>query len=115
MFITANGHRLRVELAENSSVRALAELLAKGDVTIAMADYGNFEKVGDLPQSLPRNDERITTQPGDVILYEGDKLTIYYDTNTWNFTRIGRIAAADAVDLRQKLGVGDVTVTLSLR
>lgn len=112
--ITANGHEMRVELADNSSARALISLLQEGNVEIAMSDYGDFEKVGSLPRQLPTNDERITTRPGDVILYQGDKLTIYYDTNTWTFTRLGTVVGLDEDDLRKVLGAGDVTVTLAV-
>lgn len=58
-----------------------------------MHDYGSFEKVGNLPWKLPTNDEEITTEPGDLILYQGDKITVYYDENTWNFTKLGRLNA----------------------
>lgn len=110
--ITVNGHDLQFELATNSSARALAELLDEGPIQIAMEDYGGFEKVGSLPQRLPTNDEQITTRPGDVILYQGDKLSIYYGTNSWNFTRLGRVKGVDGTQLRQVLGEGDVTVAL---
>lgn len=113
MIITVNGCELPVTLADNSSARALTELLAEGDVHVAMSDYGGFEKVGPLPVPLPTNDEQITALPGDVILYQGDKLTIYYDTNSWRFTRLGRIDGITAEELRGALGEGDVTATLS--
>ena len=71
---------------------------------------GNFEKVGDLPWELPRNDETITTGPGDVILYQGDQITIYYDENTWDFTRLARIEDVSREELLEAFGVGDVTV-----
>jgi len=106
---------LTATLAENSSAAALKELLSENDITINMSDYGNFEKVGSLGTSLPRNDEHITTEPGDLILYQGNNITIYYDTNTWNFTRLGKIDNVTQTELKQILGSGDVTVTLSLK
>lgn len=114
MRISVNGHDLEVELADNSSADALAELLRDGDLTIEMSDYNRFEKVGPLPQSLPTNDERITTAPGDVILYQGTRITIYYDSNTWSLTRLGRITNVSTAELRRILGEGDVTATLSV-
>ena len=78
---------------DNSSAEAFVEEVKHGNVQIDMHDYGNFEKVGDLPWALPTNDEEITTVPGDVILYQGDKITIYYDENTWNFTKLGHLNA----------------------
>ena len=111
--ISVNGTELTATLEDNSSAKALAELLKQGDITVDMSDYGNFEKVGDLPQSLLRTDENITTVPGDIILYQGNKITIYYDENTWNFTKLGHIDNISQEELKTILGGGDVTVTLS--
>jgi len=105
---------LTATLADNSSAAALRELLAEGPLTINMSDYGNFEKVGPLGTALPRNDEQITTSVGDIILYQGDKTTIYYAPNTWDFTRLGKIDSVTAEGLKEILGDGDVSVTLSL-
>jgi len=105
---------LTATLADNSSVDALRELLTGGPLTIAMSDYANFEKVGPIGQSLPTNNEQITTEPGDLILYQGSSFVIYYAPNSWNFTRLGKINDVTAEDLREILGPGDVTVTLSL-
>lgn len=79
-----------------------------------MSDYGSMEKVGPLGQSLPTNNERITTRAGDLILYQGNQFVIYYAPNSWNFTRLGRINDVSAAELRNILGSGDVSVTLSL-
>ena len=111
--IEANGYTFLADFEDNSSAEALIEQLKGGSITIDMHDYGNFEKVGELPFTLPRNDEQITTEPGDVILYLGNNLTIYYDVNSWNFTRVAKIRGADST-LKDKLGDGNVTVTLSL-
>lgn len=112
--IEVNGHTLSAALADNTSAEALAKLLKEKPLTLELSDYGNFEKVGSLPKSLPRNDEQITTEPGDIILYLGNQITIYYDVNTWNFTRLGRIDNITQAELKEILGSGDVTVTLSL-
>lgn len=106
--------RLDILLSDNSSADAFKELLANGDLTIEMSDYASFEKVGSLGTTLPRNDERITTEPGDVILYQGNQITIYYDTNTWTFTRLGKVQGKTQAELMSILGDGDVTVTFSL-
>ena len=108
------GKTFTATLADNSSAEALIELLSRGDVTVEMEDYGNMEKVGPLGTSLPRNDRQTSTDPGDIILYQGKYLVIYYSTNSCNFTRIGRIDNADGAQLKSALGDGDVTVTLSL-
>lgn len=112
--ITANGKTLTARFADNSSAEAFKELLSNGEITVDMQDYGGFEKVGDLPQELPSNDERITTEPGDVILYLGRKITVYYDKNTWNFTRLGKIENAAKEKLLEIFTDGNVSVTFSL-
>ena len=88
-------------------------MLKAGDITISMHDYGNFEKVGPLGTSIPRNDKDITTTPGDVILYQGNQVTVYYDENRWDFTKLGHIDI-DQDELKSILGSGDVTVVLSV-
>ena len=86
------------------------EKLSEGSVELDLHDYGSFEKVGPLPWTLPKNDESITTVPGDVILYQGNQITIYYDENTWDFTRLAKIGGVTREDLLSVLGDGDVTV-----
>ena len=104
---------LAVKAENNSSSEALLQLLKAGDITISMHDYGNFEKVGPLGISIPRNDKDITTTPGDVILYQGNQVTVYYDENRWDFTKLGHIDI-DQDELKSILGSGDVTVVLSV-
>ena len=112
--ITIGDTVLTAALVENSSVDALKEMLSEGPITLAMRDYGSMEKVGSLGADLPRNDEQITTEAGDIILYQGNALVIYYAPNSWNFTRLGKINNVTEEELREILGDGNVTVTLSL-
>jgi len=114
MNLQIGDRRLTATLANNSSAQALADLLAEGPLTIEMRDYGNMEKVGPLGTSLPTNDEQITARPGDLILYQANAFVIYYAPNSWNFTRLGRIDDITEAELREVLGSGAVTVTLSL-
>ena len=111
-YIHVNDAVLAVKAEDNSSTEALLQLLEAGDITISMHDYGSFEKVGPLGTTIPSNDEDITTVPGDVILYQGDQVTIYYDENRWDFTKLGHIDIGQD-ELKEILGSGDVTVTLS--
>ena len=113
-YITANGTTFTAVFADNSSAQALKELLEQGDLTLSMSDYGGFEKVGSLGSQLPQNNEQITTEPGDVILYQGSSITLYYDTNSWNFTRLGKMEDVTKEELLAALGEGDVEVTFSL-
>ena len=112
--IIVNEKTLFANIVKNSSGDAFLNLLKKGPVTINMKDYGNFEKVGDLPETLPTNDQNYTTKPGDIILYLGKHITIYYDTNTWDFTKMGEIENINQGDLKQILGKGKVKVTFSI-
>lgn len=102
-------------LANNSSVDALKELLKDGPLTFKMSDYAGMEKGADLGVTLPQNNQQMNTTAGDIILYQGRTLVIYYDTNSWSLTPIGKINDLDEVLLKETLGSGDVTVTFSLQ
>lgn len=116
MYLTINGNKIEVTLAENSSVDALVEILKHGDITYTANDYGGFEKVGGLGHTLPTNNSQITTQPGDVILYSGNQIVIFYGNNSWSYTRLGKINGYSVSELRTLLdaGNGSVQVTISL-
>lgn len=111
--ITVNGRVLTAEMENNSSADALLERLEEAPITIEMEDYASMEKVGDLGFTLPRNDRPTDTTAGDLILYQGHNFVIYYDTNSWNFTGLGKIEGISPSELRTILGPGDVTVQLT--
>ena len=100
------------KLEDNSSVDDLISKLPVSGIEITMSDYGGFEKVGDLPFELTTNDTDITTVPGDVILYQGNKITVYYGENTWNFTKLGHIDASRE-ELLEAFGDGETEVRIS--
>ena len=110
----SGNHKLIATLTNNSSATAFYELLKKGPLTVDMRDYGSFEKVGSLKTPLPRNDTQITTTAGDIILYQGNQITIYYDTNSWNFTRLGKVDGVTQAELKKILGKGDVTAVFEI-
>lgn len=112
--IRVNEKTLIATLNDNSSSKAFVEKLKENEITIDMHDYSNFEKVGSLGFSLPRNDEQISTDYGDLILYQGNQFVIYYDKNNWNFTRLGKIDDISQDELKEILGDENVTVTISL-
>ena len=99
--------------ADTEAARALLDLLADGPVTIQAENYGGFEKVGSLPQALPRQDSSITTTPGDIMLYQGDSIVFFYGSNTWAYTRLATIQDASAEELRQAFGGSETSITLS--
>lgn len=114
VYITVGGRSETITLVNNDATRNLVETLANGPLTISMDDYGGFEKVGPLPMALPISDSRITTGPGDVILYQGRNLVIFYGSNTWSYTRLGKINSLTANEIRAFLGNGEIEITLSL-
>lgn len=100
---------------DNESARGLKELLREQPLSIQMSMYGGFEQVGSLGTSLTREDERTTTQAGDIVLYSGNQIVVFYGSNSWAYTRLGRITDKSAGELEELLGNGDVTITLELR
>lgn len=112
--LKVGGKTFTATLVDNSSTRALKALLAEGDLTIEMEDYARMEKVGPIGTTLPRNDEQISTVPGDLILYQGRYFVIYYGRNSYSLTRLGKIDNVSESELKAALGDGDVTVSLVL-
>ena len=110
----SGNHKLIATLTNNSSATAFYELLKKAPVTIKMSDYNNFEKYGPIGTSIPRNDTQITTTAGDIILYQGNQIAVYYDTNSWNFTRLGKVDGVTQAELKKILGKGNVTAVFSV-
>lgn len=116
MYITINDHELEVELENNSSVMSLIEILKNHNLVYNADDYGNFEKVGSIGYTLPRNDHQIKAEAGDVILYQGNQIVLAYGNNSWTYTKLGRIEGYTTNELRDLLGAGKgiVQVTISL-
>lgn len=116
MYLTINGNKAEVTLAENSSVNALVGILKHGDIVYTAEDYGGFEKVGSLGHTLPTENTQITTEAGDVILYSGNQIVLFYGSNEWSYTRLGKINGYSAEELKTLLaaGKGSVQVTISL-
>lgn len=113
-YITANSTTFTADFADNDSADAFRELLGDGDLTISMSDYGGFEKVGSIGKSLTCKDTQISTAAGDIMLYQGNQIVIFYGRNSWSYSRIGRIEDASADDLLSAFGSGDSDVTFSL-
>ena len=99
-------------LEDNRAVDAFTEMMSDAPVIIQMSDYSGFEKVGSLGTSLPTDDSRTTTHAGDIVLYNGNQIVIFYGSNSWSYTRLGKID--DLAGWEDALGSGDVTVAFSL-
>ena len=108
MTLMIDGEEYPVEWEDNESVDALKELCP---LTLEMSMYGGFEQVGSLGKSLPSNDEQITTEYGDIVLYSGDRMVVFYGSNSWSYTRLGHIDITQE-ELTELLGNGDVEITL---
>ena len=108
------GTTVAVEWEENESVAALTELVKDQPLTIKTSMYGGFEQVGSLGASLPRNDAQTTTQAGDIVLYSGNQIVVFYGTNFWAYTRLGHITDKTAAQMKDLLGNGNVTIEFSL-
>ena len=116
IYITIDGKSLPVTLVDNAATQTLVVALQQGDITYEAHDYGGFEKVGALGRSLPTSDTQTTTQAGDVILYSGNQIVLFYGSNSWSYTRLGRIQYSSQSELTSflKAGQGNISVTLSL-
>ncbi len=114
IYIKVNGEVLSVILDNNLAAKELYEKLSSNDIIISMRDYGEFEKVGKLDFSLPTNDEYITTNIGDIVLYQGDEITIHYGSNSWSYTRLGKVKDVSENDLKKFLTTGNIELTMSL-
>ena len=99
---------------DNQAVAALRDMAREGDVTIQMSIYGGFEQVGSLGQNLPRDDKQTTTTSGDIVLYSGNQMVVFYGSNSWSYTRLGHISDKNAEDITDLLSNGDVTITISI-
>ena len=115
LYITIGNQTLSVTLVKNNATEALMAALAANPITYEADDYGGFEKVGALGMSLPTSNQQLTTQAGDVILYSGNQIVLFYGSNSWSYTRLGRIEYESLEQLKSflKAGQGRVSVTLS--
>ena len=113
MKMLVNNTPVTVEWEDNAAVAELKEAVRANPLTVQMSMYGGFEQVGSLGMSLPRNDTRITTSPGDVILYSGNQMVVFYGSNTWAYTRLGHITDKTQQELTQLLSNGNVSIMIT--
>jgi len=113
--VKINDEVFDVKLENNSATQDLIKELKKGNITVNASEYGGFEKVGDLGFSLPTSDENIGTSPGDIVLYQGDKISLFYGSHSWSYTKLGKLDNVDSNKLKEVLGSGDVTLEFTLK
>ena len=116
MHITIDGQTQRVTLEDNAAARKLVEKLQQAPVTVTLNSSGGFEIWGALGFSLPTSDQQTMAQPGDVILYNGSNICLFYGANSWSYTRLGKIDGLSESELCAflKAGESNISVTLSL-
>lgn len=113
MQMKINDVSVTVQWENNDSVAALIELVREAPLMIQMSMYGGFEQVGSIGTSLPRNDEQTTTAAGDIVLYSGNRIVVFYGSNSWTYTKLGRITDKSASEITDLLGSEDVTITIT--
>lgn len=113
LYLEINGQKRPVILANTQAAQELKAWAEQGDFTVTVSDYGGFEKVGALGRSLTRADQQTTTQPGDIVLYSGNNVVIFYGSNAWAYTRLGHLDDMTAQEIKDFLGAGEVHVTFS--
>ena len=114
MVLTINGEQVSVEWEDNESVEALKNLVMTEPLSIRMSMYGGFEQVGSIGTSLPRNDVQTTTEAGDIVLYSGNQIVVFYGSNSWAYTRLGKVTDKSKSEMTELLGKGDVTATFMI-
>ena len=113
IFLTIDNTKLEVILEDNNATKELVKRLKEEDIIILGKEYGGFEKVGPLGFDLPKDDKKITTKPGDIVLYEGSNISLFYNSNSWSYTKIGHINI-EQEKLQTILGDGDKELHFSI-
>ena len=113
--LTINGQNVSAQWEENESVEALKNLVKNNPLTIQMSMYGGFEQVGSLGTSLPRNDRQTTTVAGDIVLYSGNQIVVFYGSNSWAYTRLGHVTDKSAAEMTELLSKGNVTLEILMK
>lgn len=113
--VKINDNVFDVKLEDNSASEDFIKELKKGNVTVNASEYGGFEKVGNLGFLLPTSDEKVDTTPGDIVLYQGDKISLFYGSHSWSYTKLGRLVNVDSDKLKEVLGSGNVTLEFGLK
>ena len=105
---------ISVDWEDNESIKALKQLCQNKPLSINMHKYGGFEQVGPIGSTIPSNDNYITTESGDIMLYSSNQIVVSYGPNSWSYTRLGKISDKTNGELKELLDNSNVTITLSL-
>ena len=108
-----NDTEIPVIWEDNQTVQELMEEAGKGDIVVQMSMYSDNEQVGSLEKSYTKNDEQITTYSGDIVLYSGDEIVVFYGSNSWAYTRLGKMNIQES-DVTELLSNGDITLKIAI-
>ena len=108
-----NDMEIPVTWENNPSVSALKSDLQAGDIVVSMSMYSDNEQVGPLDKSYPSNDVQTTTNNGDIVLYRSDQIVLFYGSNSWAYTRLGKMDLSEN-EVVNLLSNGDVSIRLTL-
>lgn len=111
--VSINGETVNVSWEENETVTEILEYAENGAITVNTTVYGGFEQVGSLPKSFSKNDVQMTTVPGDIVLYSGNQLVVFFDSNSWSYTKLGHINLPED-KLKELLGGNSAVIELKV-
>ena len=112
--LTINGTVIEAQWEDNETVTELLTIAKETPIVVSTTLYGGFEQVGTLPQSFPRNDVQMTTEPGDIVLYSGDQLVVFFGTNSWSYTKLGHINLSEN-ELKELLDGNSATIEIKVK
>lgn len=112
LVLSINGTVLDVQWEENETVSELIAYVQNENIMVNTTRYGGFEQVGSLPRSFSRNDAQMITGPGDIVLYSGNQLVLFFGSNSWSYTKLGHIKGMSAEELSELLGADSAIVEL---
>ena len=112
LVLSVNGHELDVRWENNETVKELISYTQEKSIVVNTTRYGGFEQVGSLPQVFSRNDVQMTTEPGDIVLYSGDQLVLFFGSNFWSYTILGHIEGLSQDELSELLGGGSAVIII---
>ena len=104
---------VNVEWEDNDSVKAIKEIAKNGGLTITTHHYGGFEQVGEIGQSIVSSNVQMTTEPGDIVLYADSNIVVFYGSNSWSYTKLGKIKDKSLSELKQLLDKNYVVIKIS--
>lgn len=114
MYVEVAGTRLEVQLVDNVATRALVKKLEENKLVLELTEYGGFEITGPLGFTLPSEDKQISVEAGDIVLYNSNQISVFYDSNSWSYTYLGKIIGKNPTELKSLLAKPQVSLTFSL-